>query len=329
MINTLIPLIHPIPSRSTFCSGFGVAALECHPLIDSSALAHPKLGSETPRLPGYPRGGLSFLLNVPEICTWCCFYVQLRSKWSNKVQIQRELQLHQFFGTKKWRGKILTWLAGSGCLLHVFCWKTFRPRPPYWKRNLFEFPVGKEIMDAPTWLEMGFYRRVACNSVEVSFCVPGSAACGSTCRRKGLVTSLCWFASIHFYLRLLQDFVFYRKSHPFQDRTCRFRNCSSSISLSLAFCRASCWSVDLTRQPWFHFIELPPRLKSTNFVTWQLILEKQEKLPTFQCLQTQICWQVASSSPAMSSATALALVLMRWKCLGRVTSWENALNDPV
>ena len=143
MINTLIPLIHPIPSRSTFCSGFGVAALECHPLIDSSALAHPKLGSETPRLPGYPRGGLSFLLNVPEICTWCCFYVQLRSKWSNKVQIQRELQLHQFFGTKKWRGKILTWLAGSGCLLHVFCWKTFRPRPPYWKRNLLWIPCWK------------------------------------------------------------------------------------------------------------------------------------------------------------------------------------------
>lgn len=45
VINTLIPLIHPIPSRSTFCSGFGVAALECHPLIDSSA-AHPKLGSK-------------------------------------------------------------------------------------------------------------------------------------------------------------------------------------------------------------------------------------------------------------------------------------------
>lgn len=38
--------------------------------------------------------------------------------------------------------------------------------------------------------------------------------------RKRLVTSLCWFASIHFYLRLSQDFVFYRKRHPFQDLFC-------------------------------------------------------------------------------------------------------------
>lgn len=191
-------------------------------------------------------------------------------------------------------------------------------------------------MDAPTWLEMGFYRRVACNSVEVSFCVPGSAACGSTCRKERtgdkplLVCFNPFFPTAFTRLCILQE----KPSIPrpvllHKHRTCRFRNCSSSISLSLAFCRASCWSVDLTRQPWFHFIELPPRLKSTNFVIWQLILEKQEKLPTFQCLQTQICWQVASSSPAMSSATALALVLMRWKCLGRVTSWENALNDPV
>lgn len=192
------------------------------------------------------------------------------------------------------------------------------------KKNLFEFPVGKEIMDAPTWLEMGFYRRVACNSVEVSFCVPGSAACGSTCRKektgdKPLLVCFNPFLPTAFTrLCILQE----KTSIPrpvllHKHRTCRFRNCSSSISLSLAFCKASCWSVDLTRQPWFQFIQLPPRLKSTNFVIWQMILEKQEKLPTFQCLQTQICWQVASSSPAMSSATALALVLMRWKCLGR------------
>lgn len=78
VINTLI---HPIPSRSTFCSGFGVAALECHPLIDSSALAHPKLGSKLKATTRWAE----FLLNVPEICTWCCFYVQLRSKRSNKT----------------------------------------------------------------------------------------------------------------------------------------------------------------------------------------------------------------------------------------------------
>ena len=110
------------------------------------------------------------------------------------------------------------WLAVDACGMCFVERRFVHVRPI--EKNLFEFPVGKEIMDAPTWLEMGFYRRVACNSVEVSFCVPGSAACGSTCRRKGLVTSLCWFASIHFYLRLSQDFVFYRKRHPFQDLFC-------------------------------------------------------------------------------------------------------------
>ena len=65
-------------------------------------------------------------------------------------------------------------------------------------KNPFEFLFGKEIHQLS---------RVAGNSVEVSFCVPGSAACGSTCRkrtkrRNGLVTSLCWLVSIHFYLQL-------------------------------------------------------------------------------------------------------------------------------
>ena len=76
VINTLI---HPIPSGSTFCSGFGVAALECHPLIDSSALAHPKLGSKL-KATRLPTRWAEFLLKVPEICTLVLFLCTTKIK---------------------------------------------------------------------------------------------------------------------------------------------------------------------------------------------------------------------------------------------------------
>lgn len=38
--------------------------------------------------------------------------------------------------------------------------------------------------------------------------------------RKRLVTSLCWFASIHFYLQLSQDFVQYSTGKDIHSKTC-------------------------------------------------------------------------------------------------------------
>ena len=93
---TLVPISdqypHPIPSRSTFCSGFGVAALECHPLIDSSALAHPKLGSKLKAYPATHEVGWVFVER-----SWNMHMVLFLCTTKIKMQIQRELQLHQFF----------------------------------------------------------------------------------------------------------------------------------------------------------------------------------------------------------------------------------------